>query len=387
MEDAACTACHGNLTGHRRPGAGSLTVAAAVTRFDSKSHPDFAATSATSSAKTARIKFNHARHLATGLTMVAGGTAFTFADLDPADRARYGLTAGQRLDTPVQLECATCHELDGALRAGGLGRRIAALAAPRSPGDYMLPVSYENDCRACHPLQFDPKVADLQVRHGVAPAVVVEELKRLYSAEALKHDPALLQRFVARAPVPGPAIPAEERVEQAIAEKVFAAGKLLFGAGIDEVARRRDHLPIGRRGCFECHALKPSPSPPLSIAALSSLEIEPVRTDSISFEHARFDHTAHRVLECAACHAGASISTENPDPNLLPAIAQCVTCHAPATSSARGPRGGASIACIECHRYHNGDHPAEGAGATARRPRSRMSVERFVSGAPPPRER
>ncbi|MFI5458063.1 MAG: hypothetical protein ACHRXM_21720 [Isosphaerales bacterium] len=388
MDDAACTACHRDLSRHRQPGAGPLAVADVVTRFDLEHHPDFIASRAARGVDRGRIKFSHARHLARGLPLVEGGKPFTFDALVPADRARYGWKPNQPTQTPVHLvDCMPCHQLDGDEYARGLARKVAGQVPAHTAGAYMLPVTYENDCRACHPLRFDPNLPDRQIRHGLSPRDVVDELRRIYAAEAVKEDPALLRRFVAPAPVPGRAAPKDERVEQAIADKVLTGSRLLFGSGVDEAVRRREHLPLGRGGCVECHNLKPFAGPLVRVEAVASLEIEPVVMNSLSFEHARFDHTAHRALECAACHVGASNSKENPDPGLLPKIARCVECHSPARSSEGRARGGAGVACTECHRYHNGDHPAQGIGARARQGAARMSIEQFLNGVSPVRDR
>jgi nitrate/TMAO reductase-like tetraheme cytochrome c subunit len=44
--------------------------------------------------------------------------------------------------------------------------------------------------------------------------------------------------------------------------------------------------------------------------------------------------------------------------------------------------GGADASCVECHRYHNIDHPAQGIGAAARRSKAEMTVEQFLGGGP-----
>jgi len=387
VEDSACTTCHRDLSRHRQPGAGPPAVAATVTQFDPEHHPDFIASSAARATEPRRIKFSHARHLADGLAWEQGGARFTFADVDPAYRARYGWTPQQGIATSVQLECAACHQLDGEEYAQGLARNAGGLVPARSPGSYMQPVTYESHCRACHPLPFDPNIPGRQVRHGLSPRTVIDDLQTFYAAEAVKEDPVLLRRFVAPPPVPGQVARNDQRVEQAIADKVLTAAKLLFGSGVDEAVRRRDHLPLGRGGCVECHNLKPSAGPLVRAEDIASREIESVVVNSLWFEHARFDHTAHRALECAACHAGASNSKENPDLGLLPKIGRCVECHAPAQSVEGRARGGAGAACAECHRYHNGDHPAQGVGARARRGAAPMSIERFLSGFPPVRDR
>jgi hypothetical protein len=174
-------------------------------------------------------------------------------------------------------------------------------------------------------------------------------------------------------------------VGQAVNDKVFSAVRLLFGSSGDETHPEREKLPKGRRGCLECHDLKPAP-PLFHAGDATSLAIQPVLVRSLWFESAIFDHRAHRALECAACHGGASESSD-PRRLLLPGIATCVECHAPSESRAGALSGGAGVACTECHRYHNGDHPAEGIGASARRGPVEMSLRRFLSGGAAPGSR
>jgi hypothetical protein len=247
----------------------------------------------------------------------------------------------------------------------------------------MLPVSFENHCRACHPLQFDQKLPGWQVRHGVQPGEVVDELRRFYTGEVLRDDPSLLQRSVPPRPIPGRPVPQEvTRAGQAVEDKVLTAVKLLFGSGVDETVRKREALPVGRRGCVECHELKPPVRELVRAKDASSLEIRPVVSRSLWYESAVFDHKAHRALKCGECHAGV---TESKDQTglLLPGIAQCLDCHAPESSSAGQVRGGASVACTECHRYHDGDHPRRGVGAESRRGAVEMSIEQFLNGGAP----
>jgi hypothetical protein len=244
----------------------------------------------------------------------------------------------------------------------------------------MLAVTYENHCRACHPLQFDQNLPDRQVRHGVSPRDVVDELRQFYTAEVIRADPALLQRFLPPRPLPGRPMPREvASAGQAVEDKLLTAVKLLFGSGVDQVVRKREGLPPGRRGCVECHELKSSAQPFVRSEAASNLEIQPVVVRSLWFESAVFNHATHRALECATCHADVPESKDQ-SRLLLPSIDQCVGCHAPASNRDGQVRGGVSRACTECHRYHNGGHPAQGVGASARRGAAAMSLERFLSG-------
>jgi predicted CXXCH cytochrome family protein len=377
MNDSVCTVCHGDLKEHRKPGAGPLTVSASVRGFDMAHHPEFTPSPSAAGPESGRIKFSHARHLVAGMPLEPGGKPFTFADLEAADRARYGWTAKQGLETPVQLECGSCHQLDGEAYARGLERRFAKLVPARIPGATMLPVVYENHCRACHPLPFEPNVPGRRVRHGQEPRELVDELYRFYASETVKDDPALLRRFVPPEPIPGPAAPREVLVAQsAVADKTLGALKLLFDSGV-----KREY----QSGCVKCHDLKPLARPLVDLATASSLELQPVVVGSLWFQSAVFNHATHRAIDCGQCHERVRESTDLSQ-HLLPGIAQCVGCHAPATVRGQRPQGGAGVSCVECHRYHNGEEPTQGLGAAARRGSSANTVEQFLSGEPP-RER
>ena len=232
----------------------------------------------------------------------------------------------------------------------------------------MLPIVYENHCEACHPLYFDTKLPNLSARHGIAPEELLKELKQLYMSDAASTDQDLLGQFVPARPMPGQTgSRAKQTIRQAVDDRVLAAAKLLFGAALDETVRRREKLPAGRRGCVECHNLKPTSGPIVGSSSLATLEIEPVLLTPVWQKSALFDHRAHRALACTECHAGAKTSTQNGQEPLLPAISRCVSCHAAEGST---QPGSASAACTECHRYHNGDRADQGLSARARAAKS-----------------
>ena len=257
MDDSACTGCHENLPSHRIEGAGPLEVAARVTRFDPEHHPDLTAAWRARSGDPRRIKFNHALHLAAGLTLEPGGAPLSFDRLPPSDRARFGWSDQLALSGRVQLTCASCHETDAGESPQSVNRG-ANRGEPRAPGAYMLPVVYENHCASCHPLAFDAKLPAAQARHGISAQEVLGEIRQLYTAQAVKTDPDLLRQFVPSRAMPGEATSqAKQVIERAVDEKVLTAARLLFGAALDENVRRAAKLPAGRRGCVECHVLKP----------------------------------------------------------------------------------------------------------------------------------
>jgi predicted CXXCH cytochrome family protein len=389
MDNSACTRCHQDLPRHRHPGAPATSIASAVTHFDPANHPEFATKPVDRAASPRRIKFSHARHLAVGLTLQAGGAPFTFAQLASQDRGRYGWVAGQTLSLSVQLDCYHCHLLDGGdqLAWFGAGSRDASRTPLPSPGSSMLPIVYDRHCAACHSLSFDANVPDRKLTHGQTPADVIGWLRQFYAALAITTEPVLLRRFVPPRPIPGKlAARVPQRVEDAVAAKVLNAARRLFGSGVDETTRRQQKLPLGRGGCVECHNMKAGSARIVGEQDLDRLEIEPVLMTTVWFESAIFDHTSHRALDCTACHADVSSSRENGDRALLPGIAVCSSCHQAAEGWRSGQQPAASAACTECHRYHNGDHPGSGRGAVARRGTAALSIEQFRAGAVAPRQ-
>ena len=147
---------------------------------------------------------------------------------------------------------------------------------------------------------------------------------------------------------------------------MLVAAKLLFGAAVDENVRRQAKLPAGRRGCVECHTLKPSAGPIVNPSSLATLEIEPPLMTPV-WQETRSSITGPIALGLCSSATPGQYVKQNGDTALLPGISQCVACHAPAGGRERLSRAERARACTECHRYHNGDHPEQGLGASARR--------------------
>lgn len=137
--------------------------------------------------------------------------------------------------------------------------------------------------------------------------------------------------------------------------------------------------------CTKCHSLTTAAAgaPPTTqpAAEFKSQDIKLVASGIPDaprrwFPASRFDHYAHRQMNCIDCHAAAEKSSLTRDvltadidgqylgaKNLnIPAAAQsCVSCHHPETKSAKG----APSNCVSCHDYHNHqfertiDHPSK----------------------------
>lgn len=404
VDDGQCTKCHSDLKSHMKQGAhsdGSLPLADKIEAFPG-SHPEFqeimawakkaSEKPATPAIDQGPVRFNHALHMTAGLTDAKNGKAiFTLAQLSEADRARYATKAGQPLTEAVSLSCASCHH--------------AASSALPGVSDYQ-PITYGNDCAACHPVGVPvaavaPGVANagtpvstFPLPHGLQPSAVLTLLKNasigesMADVEAKKGDAPVGRDFPGRNSKALQNLPPAEEV----AARVTHAEKILFGPG--------------KGTCTECHRYETpkgivdrlTPGDDLSKVRIASLKT----TDDASLGRghqammtpvwlgrAKFDHSAHKGVSCTSCHAGAYANAESLTPPgkpshisddvLIPGKETCVKCHAPEGSDATGmATGGAGHACVECHRFHNGNHAANVRKTTGR------SIKDFLLGDPDP---
>ena len=351
LPDNECTNCHADLGSHRDgPGSSKPEIANRIASF-ATDHPPFSNEKA-GATDPGRLAFNHALHLSPGLSRAPGGRdAKTLAYIaDPKLRERYRLK-GQADDSPIRLECASCHVADaGDSRSGGSGR---------SSGDTMLSINYENQCKACHALNVDPRSPEVVVPHGLQPAEVTRYLSDAYAGLFLRDNAKLLGQMVPSRPFPGRRLaPEEETVKAQVDGAVAKAESVLYG---------------GKTTCLECH----NPGTP---AGVKPATIEAPKVPDVWLARSRFDHSAHRGVGCLDCHAKAPTSVVSTD-ILLPGIESCRTCHAPASRSATGEMtGGVRHDCAECHKYHNGDHPLQGRGALAEMGSEPRTLTEFLSG-------
>jgi hypothetical protein len=362
MPDGDCTGCHGNLVAHVEEKRKADLPYQNVTRFDTNDHPEFRLWREKEE-DPGKLIFNHQLHLAAGMNSGQIQAQFTLDKINAAAQTRYKVKPGTNL---VQLDCADCHQLDSTdFRAARqlLSEVPAAAVLPsRSAGAYMLPITYENQCAACHPLSFDKdaKGSLVSVPHRLQPPQVRQYLERFYSDQLLKGSAAVRKRPVV---LPGkPPDPEVLKLQDEINRQVDGAACRL----------------LSKCTCFECHAYETDP------ASDQPVRIVPPNIPSVWFQHATFNHAAHRAMKCLDCHPGAEQSKLATDV-LIPGKAKCLECHRPPGSSG-GPHGGARFDCVECHRYHNGDHVLQGVGAAQRgvRQDQRLDGPRFLEGGRKP---
>jgi hypothetical protein len=318
-----------------------------ITRFD-RDHPDFSLYDPPNDPVTTsrrpltdmktkdpgKLKFNHSLHLTPGM-----GTGWKLTNIsDPAVRGRY-----HEGPDGVQLNCASCHVLGG-------GDLFA----------YMAPIAYETNCRACHPLTFDPQLPALTIPHGLQPQEVTDYLRGVYAREELRTKTLGVQKRTGWA-MPGTdkTAPAKDS-RQEIEVKLTNAEEIVF---------------LGKQTCGECHIYKGQQEHIVPNAIL------PPQVPKIWFRHAVFSHLAHRALDCLACHQEATKSVENAD-ILLPSMKSCTPCHSPAGYRDGKMQGGAQFDCTECHRYHHPDNRSEGSATVQGGGSAPRSIDNFLSGKP-----
>ncbi len=368
LDDRDCTQCHADL------GAGATFGAKVRTPADmyhirgfstAAGHGDFQHLKETPQYQ--KLRFNHKLHMAPDLiTPENGDPHFTLDKISEFDRlqfdkGRFGY---------IQLECASCHQLDS--QGGYFGGRTA--------GDYMLPVRYQAHCQACHPLTYERKdnndanSGPLAVPHGIQPREIRQILQGVYTAKAFKDEWSVFERKVPARPLPG----------KQLGDDGAKAGKLIG----DKVAAAEKNLYLGKKTCGECHYYEPAghmtdTKPPVWVVEDLHF-IARTNVPQVWFQHARFNHAAHRGVECRSCHANAYARLEDKTANgmasrvsddiLIPGMDICVKCHAPQTKSGGAVTGGARFDCTECHRYHGGN-----LGASQRDPVPRRGIDAFLN--------
>ncbi|HEY2930520.1 MAG TPA: hypothetical protein VGK99_02155 [Acidobacteriota bacterium] len=316
--DQNCTQCHSSLktapiVAGDAPGQSKSTTAGAfqmrnsspvappvrpvlgyeksITSFEAN-HPEFRLLR-DKTADLAKIKLNHQLHLRPDL------------------RGPHG---------PVKLDCVACHHLDA--------RRA-----------YMLPVNFQRDCQTCHSLAFEERI-DEQAPHS-KPEIVDAFIRIAFSKYAGKNPNewrrpvdwnrarqlSILSMMVEEAPRNLPAW---------MERQIASAERYLFSVR-----------------CRECHLLENLPgrdyrtAAPIRDTSRASARLPQVLDPEIRvrwYDHSRFAHGPHRMLQCISCHSGARESTKTRDV-LLPGRAECLRCH---NSSTRVRSG-----CTECHSYHD----------------------------------
>jgi hypothetical protein len=384
LADSDCTRCHADLKAHvAKPPAEYENV----TRFAAGKHPAFRSIKA----DPGRLSFNHKMHLMAGMddpthpVKREATFPFTLAQIPEEERERYRLPGQNKANdatNKVQLNCQSCHQLDSGdynMQAGQLSDLPGgAVLPPRSAGTYMLPIVYENECKACHPLTIEKGTKEtkpLTVPHRLQPDQVHTFLQDAFLNRYLAkdRDKLLAQPFVPPSRVRPGKEPSKLPDEQLKVRDEMAQW----------VKRREEFLFVGKTTCGECHQYNVKNDTPMleqiKLDAVPEFKIEAPQIPNVWLKHGRFNHASHRAVDCRGCHAGADTSTVSGDV-LIPTMDNCLQCHAPASTATGKAQGGVRFDCTECHNYHHGGAVLQGLGAAARKPKRELSIQEFLSG-------
>lgn len=243
------------------------------------------------------LRFNHHKHL------------------EPADPR--GLPTPTLFENGVEiqpagferLDCQSCHEPDNA-------------------GRYFRPISFEQNCRRCHPLQYD---ATLQLGDPLPHRDVnlVRDVMRNRLAE----------RFAAQTDVEKPDVAIDGAIPGLPRPLPLNEGEL---AWVNERLAIAEHVVFGKEakgGCRFCHTIEETSS---------GFAVAPTAIPERWQTHARFNHERHRLLDCTACHDRTLASTSSAE-ILLPKLDSCRECH----GADQPTVAKASDACVECHDFHD----------------------------------
>ncbi|MFM7316265.1 MAG: cytochrome c3 family protein [bacterium] len=332
-----CTNCHKNLAPAQV--ATNDRTALSIGSFDPGEHPEFRMhqPSAAGNIRDNGLKFNHAVHLAPGQNLAQGGVGLIkFRDLPEKDRLRYGMIDTSMIDKVVQLNCNSCHHADPA-------DPILAGLNIREPLKNPLPVTFERDCAACHPLSV--KSIDnrtLTAAHGLQVDALLDDLRGTFLKEVVRDNPGLLNSPAQKVDIPGQKATAlAPPLRKIVEENVEKSAELLLGRAWATAG------PNGRRGCVECHEFDKSATGHQDSAGLKVRAVNPTK---VTLQSARFDHSRHALVDCKSCHE-AQASTRSTD-LLMPKIANCMSCHSEQGLSKKASASAGS-SCVTCHGYHS----------------------------------
>jgi len=248
----------------------------------------------------------------------------------------------------------------------------ATHASPLHPTDnraYMSPVSYAENCSACHTLKFDKHIAD-EAPHA-APEQVRNFIREKMQAYVAQNPQVVAAEIRNWANEPAAKVPQYRPMPPPRNAQEWVA-----------VRSRQAERRLWYQSCNLCHVMKiPDDSPTVVAASLRSVQydthavhsltvatlpqdaiavptVAPTKQKTRWFTNAVFSHQSHIAVSCESCHTRARNSNQGTD-ILLPGIATCEKCH-DGKSSPQGPAlasGHAESGCFLCHQYHDWSHP------------------------------
>jgi hypothetical protein len=313
VTEQRCTACHGDLNQMSASAALARTLPAAL--FAKKIIPGLVVPATTRPAE--------------GFTKII--TSFA------VDHPEFQVLRDQRTDpNPLKFNHRLHLAGDRIPPVGGKSLDCADCHKPDVSGAFMQRISFEQNCRACHALNFDEHNPGMTLPHGDATFVraYLRSLPAQYADHATRNLGITGEReratFVATQMRD---LRARVRNGEDLEREVFFSdantGPAPSIAGLPPTARAKF------AGCAYCHTVTPREDAAPFIAP-------PVTPDRWLL-HAQFDHSTHTMMSCVDCHAAAK--SERTADIILPSAQTCIKCHS--------PKGGVSSSCTVCHNYHN----------------------------------
>lgn len=212
---------------------------------------------------------------------------------------------------------------------------------PDATGAYMSRIRFDQHCKSCHSLQFDPVNPEVHLPHGDVSAVRAT-VSSLASLQVQYAELARRKGITERA-----------GIEKFVRDSSEAVKKLLGTNGGDELVEKilfigdpRERMQPSDRadgekrgfyaGCAYCHEVGRDPQ-------YEAVITRPMIPDRWLLG-GRFTHAKHTQVSCVACHSTVPQSSRSADIN-LPHQVSCAACHSP---------GNAAANCATCHSYHMG---------------------------------
>lgn len=304
-DSSLCADCHGQIA--------EVLQSPDIPSISSwRKHPEFRVTVA---AVTGSDKYSTARRISLSDKQELRDT--TAIKLNHQIHLQPDIAGAEGLTT---LKCGDCHQFDR---------------------DYVdiKPISFEEHCASCHPLEFDERLPGRAVPHG-SPDVVYNYLFAEYAKLFLATEGEGKDiEACFRARKPGKAVSRGEEVK-------FAR------SAVESTSRSMEESLFTRTACHLCHDIrKRSDSEVVSAVAngvggSSAYEVVQPQIPTRWMPASTFDHGAHQEIACESCHVGVRDSEETADV-LLPGIDNCKQCHAQENMT-----GMVVSECVTCHSYH-----------------------------------
>ena len=381
LADESCTSCHQDLAACLVKDQ-TIQIKNKITRFDID-HPTFASLKPTARAMK---DFNHKLHMSPGLRLPGQRDSLAKRPSDyPQVHGRLDSFADPESGL-ISLRCDLCHQPNNALRGSASDIFESPITGPgktMGPYDYMSLPTFADNCKMCHDqdLQIDATQftnsptrssnAMIEIEHGSSPQEIRSHLAVFFAMDyfALEKAQTELGKL-------DPPLPRANLFEWMLASGLFETEE----ARPVKDAMRNAQSQVTRK-CAKCHFPENSneitdPTYDALIPAVQKIKnpspgfrsMSVVR--SVWLQHARFDHSQHRDMDCRACHAGADwddqvvgLSVSEGVQKNLPAypspliadLDECVKCHQPASKiESQLNRRPGPFQCTSCHSYHGG---------------------------------